>query len=273
MRQTRLLISLFFVVLIGAVASCGGSGEQNAGAGKKPAGLPVGDAPYAALIDASGFQVTLLKRFPAQVPGRKGSTVVYREKSGKARGGVIYTNRFGEGEDQMVWHWYFNDAAPDSIAALELNDDGLWDVRIYLSGGKTVDLLQDVDFTFVARPREDLIATNGVASEPRDLWRVFDGDSTSAWRDEDASRGAYVEVYVPLGVRDGILTVQLTRSDRPGKMKVKVDGKERKSFDLEKTTGRQLFQLGEIIGEGAAVRLEFTPSADGTVAVSEISIR
>ena len=32
MRQTRLLISLFIVVLTGAVASCGGSGEQNAGA-------------------------------------------------------------------------------------------------------------------------------------------------------------------------------------------------------------------------------------------------
>lgn len=268
MRSLKFFSPAIMVLCVGAITACGGSDNNGAKTGGGGAvAVNVEDAPFASEIQKAGFQAVFVKKFPSQVPRRNARVVVYRAVSGGDRGGVIYTNRFEEDPDVVVWHWYFDDAAPDSITAVELNDDGLWDVRIHLAGGGKKEFIQDVDFTFVSRGRNDLIATNGKASHPENAWRVFDGDSLSVW---EASGGkVYLEVATPLGVTDGILTVQLGATNQPGEVKVKVDGKEVKKFDLQKTTSKQLFQLDGALNGGTIVRLEFS----GGVSVSEIGIK
>ena len=80
----------------------------------------------------------------------KSEVVVYHAKSGSG-GGVLYTQKYGD-DNRVVWHWYFNEDAPDSIEAIELNEDGLWDVRMFI-GSKTQDYVQEQSFSLVARQR------------------------------------------------------------------------------------------------------------------------
>jgi hypothetical protein len=143
---------------------CGGNSDSSSGGAATASAvttLPVEGAPFGDRIAAAGYQVVQFRRFPAQQPGRKAFAVVYRTGSS---GGVLYTSAQGSSGDQPVWHWYFDDAAPDSATYLELNDDGLWDVRIYF-GDKHRDFLQESDFSFYGKLRSDLIAVNGTASQ------------------------------------------------------------------------------------------------------------
>jgi len=270
MRHLTFLFPL--ILATGAMLGCGGSGDDGRQANGGSGGQPVADAPFASVIEAAGFHATFVSDFASQVPTRKAKVVVYRATSGKDRGGVLYLNNPEGGTDRVVWHWYFDNAAPDSITKVELNNDGLWDVRIHF-GKKVEEFTQDVDFTFISRGRGDVIATNGDASHPENVWRAFDGDSITVWKAETGGDRAWVDVATPLGVADGILTVQLSNTDRPGSVRVKVDGKEVKKFDLEMTMKKQLFQLEAAVAGGSTVRLEFEPSNDGTVGISEIGIK
>lgn len=253
------------VLVVALVAGCGGGSKSDQPA--ESAGvntMPVEGAPFGNVIDAAGYQVIQYRGFPAQLPGRECFVVVYRKGSS---GGVLYTGRQGNSDDEPVWHWYFTDNAPDSVTYLELNDDGLWDVRMF-SGNDHTDFLQESDFSFFGKLRSDLIAMNGPASTPEGTWQAFDGDSTTAWTAEGDD--GWIEVYSPLGLRDGVLTVQLGRDAAASKVKVKADGKNVSSFDLGKTAQKQVFKLGEGAMKAGTIRLEFS---GGKVAVAEIAIR
>lgn len=261
----RSIFLLLAVLAVTLVAGCGGGSESDQpaeGAGVNT--LPVEGAPLGDVMAAAGFQVIQFRDFPAQLPGRTCYAVVYRKGSS---GGVVYTGRQGNSDDLPVWHWYFADNAPDSVTYVELNDDGLWDVRMF-AGGDHVDFLQETDFSFFGKLRSDRIAMNGPASTSEGLWQAFDGDTTTAWAAEGDA--GWMELYSPLGLRDGVLTVQLGREGAAKKLKVKADGKNVSSFDLENTAQKQVFRLGEAAMNAAVLRLEFD---GGPVAVSEVEIR
>ena len=42
-----------------------------------------------------------------------------------------------------AWHWYFDRSVPEMVDKIELNDDGLWDMRVSLKGGETLEYLLD----------------------------------------------------------------------------------------------------------------------------------
>ena len=267
MNERNIVRTLSAVAVCGLLASCGGSGESGGTASSGKPAEAVADAPMAQELAAAGFQAVFSRSFPAQVPGKKANAVAYQDKSGKGVGGIIYTLGYEAAAQSVVWHWYFDDGAPDSLQAVELNDDGLWDVIVYMRGGTTREFIQDTDFTFVAPERNDRIAMNGGASSTEGLWRVFDGDSTTAWGGANAS----VTIPTPLGLEDGTLVIQLTKDKRPGKCEVKVDGKKVDEFDLAATNEAQSFSLDATVKTADAVELRF--SGDGDVLVSEVGIR
>ena len=261
---------VFLAVMTAAlIAGCGGDSDSNSNSGQDATfsgvtTLPVDGAPFADEIAAAGYQVVQFRGFPAQQPGRQAFAVVYRAGSS---GGVLYTSAQGNSGDQPVWHWYFDDAAPDSATYLELNDDGLWDVRIYF-GEKHRDFIQESDFTFFGKLRSDLIAVNGRASQQDGLWHAFDGDTTTAWTAGGDS--GWMEVRSPLGLRDAVLALRLYGESGASKVTVKADGKRVEAFDLENTALEQVFQLGDEVMAASVLRLEFS---GGSVAVAEVQLR
>jgi hypothetical protein len=200
--------------------------------------------------------------------------VVYRADDGPA-GGVIYVQEYGD-QYRPVWHWYFASGAPDSVQAVEINEDGLWDIRMWV-GGESRDYVQDQSFTLGARQRDDLVAMNGDASEPVDaggmLWHAFDGDTTSAWSSE--LDGAFVDLPVPLGTDAGILTVRLLPEGQPDKVEVKADGKKVQEFELDQTTLEQDIQLDPAAKNAGMLRLEFKSAHRGAdkVSVAELGLK
>jgi hypothetical protein len=260
---------LLTVLATALMAGCGGGGESGSGASDRADAsgvttMPVEGAPYGDRIAAAGYQVTQFRGFPAQLPGREAFAVVYRKGS---TGGVLYTGAQGNSGDRAVWHWYFDDSAPDSVTYHELNDDGLWDVRVHF-GGKHSDFLQESDFSFFGKLRSDLIAMNGSASKQDGLWQAFDGDTTTAW--SAGGESGWLEVYSPMGLRDGVLALQLHSEGASTKVTVKADGKQVSSFDLEPIAMEQVFQLGDAAMSAATLRLEFS---GGNVAVAEVQVR
>lgn len=271
-------------MLCGLLVSCGGSSDGQDGAGSAAdtpqdgsggaTAVSLDDAPFKAVLDQAGFKPVFLRDFPSQVPGMKSSILVYRASRG-SRGGVLYLQKYGD-NDRVVWHWYFDDDAPQSVEAVELNEDGLWDVRM-IADGKPLEYVQDESFSFVARQRDDRVAMNGKSSDPINsesmLWHCFDGDTTTAWR--SSLRGAFVELPVPLGIEDGILSVQLLAEDQPAKCELKADGKKVQEFELTQTTLEQAIQLDESARDAKLLRLEFKSShgGAGNVAVSELGVK
>lgn len=259
------------------VAACGG-GDQSQGRGDEAA-KPVpqseetlAQAPKRAQIERAGCSVVAYKPFPAQLPARIGSIVVYRASSGK-QGGVLYFQRSGKADDLVFWHWYFDDAAPDSAQAVEINEDGLWDVRIFMKGGDTVDYVQEEDFTFSGKPRYDLVATNGKSSNASDVWMCFDGDTTSAWVG-DVSRDAYIDLPTPLGADAGVLTLRADPDKAPRKVEIEVDGKKVKDVELAETSREQRIQLEAVGVDSRDVRLVFKSGhAGNAVGVTEIGLK
>jgi len=229
--------------------------------------INVSNAPFGAVVTGRGFKVVQAREFPAQLTSRRGAVVVY-QSADATNGGIVYTMSMPGQPDKVVWHWRFTDQAPDSIAALELNGDGLWDVRVYMRGGKTVDMEQDRDFCFRGPERDALAAMNGPASAP-ELWKAFDGDTATAWSSPAAN--AYIEMANPFGLTAGELAVRLAGGNRPGKLTL-TGGSASQSLDLEPTAEEQRFTLDAGFKEAPTIRVEFDAKG-ANVALSELGIR
>lgn len=285
----RILIALAACVLAAGGAACGGSSDDDSA--KKPAktepaaeqageekALPLDEAPFTAELASAGFKAVAYQRIPIPVAGKKGEVVVYQSKSRGGGGGVLCFEEWGNAH-LLTWHWYF-DEAPVSVAALEIDEDGLWDLRVETKRGDQIELIQDDTFTLTGGRREDRIALNGTTSDPLDakypLWHCFDGDSSTVWMSRvDGQDGAYIELQSPLGVAEGILAIQAPGDQAPKKCEVRADGKKLQEIDLAETDREQLVQLDPAVRKAKTIRLIFK-SAYGNgeaVAVAELGIK
>ena len=268
MRYRRRLLA-GCALAAGCLLACGKSTERKTdGAGAdSTATVPT---LLGAALTAKGFVVIRDRPVPAQQPSRLASALVYRSGDGK-RGGVVYVTRPTEGAGEHVgWHWYFPDAAPDSVVFTEINQDGLWDARIYF-GNRTVDMIQGVSFSLLGREHGGTAAMNGSSTAPAELWKCFDGDSTTAWR--SPSSGAFIEIPTPLGLEDAELDVQLAKEDRPAKLDVFAGGRKLQTISLSDGAARQNFQLDPAVKSAASIRVEVKKGSGDAVAISELEIR
>jgi len=265
------------MLLIGGLLllhACGKSNEpkpETAGSEPEVVAAPsvtIENAPFAATITSKGYRIVQAKRFPAQLAARRATVVVYQSSDGKS-GGVLYSQCMLSGPDLVSWHWLFRDGAPDSIQALELNDDGLWDVRVFMKGGKARDLIQGRAFTFMGPEREGLVALNGESSAPTDAWKCFDGDTATVW--QSPSGRAFIDVPNPFGLGKGELSVRLAGKDRPRKIAV-VAGGATQALDLAGTSEEQRFKLDAAVTGAPSIRLEIQGSG-ANVAISELEFR
>lgn len=224
-------------------------GETAAPAPEKPAPAKqyIPDQnPFQNIISSAGFESVAYRSFPFSRVGDGGEMVVYRT-AGADRGGVVYLKTIG-GQAAPSWHWYFSDAAPDNVQPLEINEDGLWDVRIIMADGQARDFLQGQTFTLGGELRNDWIALNGNCSPPtgpgHEMWRCFDQDPRTSWRSSLAGRDeVYIEVNTPFGLRRGILTVHTIDEGRPKECRLLLDGQEVQRFSLKNETASQRIQI------------------------------
>jgi hypothetical protein len=215
----------------------------------------------APLLEAKGFRIASIRRVPAQLSGRRATAAVYRSADG-TRGGVLYMQR-ATTEEGVTWHWYFADGAPDSVQVLEINGDGLWDARVFMSGGTTRDFIQGETFTFMT-DREARFAMNGAASAG-ESWKAFDGDTATAWR---APQGAYLDIPLPMGAGAGELSV------RSGAGKIELFAGDTKVQDvaLQGLDEFQLVRLAPELQQAPSIRV-VVGGPEKTGAISELEIR
>jgi hypothetical protein len=297
MLRIKPFVVVIACLLVGLMAvSCGKSGEQGTKGKSKPkeAGKPASslknvvkdaideaslDDEFAkgrTLIESAGFVVKSYKSFPAEEVTKKGRVLIYTDKQGKHSGGVLYVKRVGF-QTSPAWHWYFEDMVPDSVDRVELNHDGLWDIRIVSTRGQVEKYIQDEAFTLSATERNDWIAMNGSSSPPASeaagMWRCFDGDTTTAWK-SPLTNGAFLEFEAPFGVKNGNLTLCAMPSDQPRRCTVYADGKQAAQIEFKPVAGRQLISLGQGVVGAKKIRLEFTSTHDnsGVVAVAELGL-
>ncbi|MEJ2720648.1 MAG: hypothetical protein P8181_05850 [bacterium] len=232
-----------------------------------------------AMIESAGFTLKSYDNFPTEEVGRKGRMLVYTDQKGKHTGGVIYFKKTGPAI-APCWHWYFDSAVPEAVSNVELNDDGLWDVKIATKNGDAMTFIQDDSFTLMAKDRTDYIATNAKSSTPVSddaaVWLCFDGDTTTAWKTAAASAGgAFIEFHVPFGVEEGNLAIQTLDSDQPKSCTVYADGKEIEVVDFEGKAVRQMVHLGEDAQGAKLIRLAFAPGQGqgGVIAIAEIGLK
>jgi hypothetical protein len=267
MKRAGLLLCVCFLAA-GSILSCGKSSEQKAG-GAAADSVTAVPSLVGAELAAKGFVVVQEREAPSQRSSRSAKTVVYRSRDKKS-GGVVYVSRALVGTVERVgWHWYFEDAAPDSAALMELNHDGLWDVRIYLKSGP-VDFIQGESFSLLGRVHEGTEVMNGSASAPAELWKCFDGDSTTVW--QSPASGAFIEIPIPLGLETAELEVQVPRENPPLRINVFADGNKLQTIDLSETVDRQMFRLDPAAQSAALIRIELQGNGD-VVAISELEIR
>ena len=264
-------------LLIGAALGCAKkekTAEQAArtdSTATTPANAPLTPetAPYASVIKSKGYTVIQARRFPAQVDARRATVVVYRAGD-NARGGILYVRGFQDDAPKPVWHWYFSDGAPDSVMAIDINRDGLWDVRAFMVGGTTRDFVQDSDFTFRGAEHDGLTAMNGASSSPDGLWKAYDADSSTAWT--APSSGAYIELPNPLGVQAGQLTVRLAGGSRPSKLEIGDGTQKLQEVDLAATAEEQTFQLDAKVKDLSTIRIDVVGTGK-SVALSELALQ
>lgn len=228
------------------------------------------------VIEGAGYVLGTYEAFPTQEVGKKGRMLVYAGKDGKS-GGVIFVKKVGSATSP-AWHWYFVDMVPERVEKLELNEDGLWDLKITGTDGRVMKFIQDTDFTLMARERDDWIAMNGDASPgvgDEVLWRCFDGDTTTAWRSKvTGPEKAFVEVRVPFGVKEGILSLKALDENQPKHCVVYADGKKLEELDLAKTSARQTIRLNASVSGAKSVRLVFESTHGGdVVAIAELALQ
>lgn len=225
------------------------------------------NAPFASVIRAAGYRVVKAGPFPSQVDSRRAYMIIYRGDGG--RGGALYARQFADEAPTVAWHWFFASGAPDSVQAVDLNRDGIWDVRIF-TGGAATELIQDRDFSFMGPDRAGTVAHNGPSSASADLWKVFDADTATAWQSPAAD--AYIDVPNPFGLDRGELSIRLWGKNRPKKIALFDGEKKVQEFDLESTAQEQRFVLDEALKRAAIIRVR--PQGSGaTVALSELEIR
>ena len=263
-------VRCFVVCLVVLGLACGKSSEKKAEGDSSRAKADSSSSVVAAALAAKGFVVVNERPAPSQRSSRKASLVVYRSPDG-ARGGVVYLTRpLDIPEENIGWHWYFADAAPDSAALLEINRDGLWDARVYFAG-RSMDMIQGESFSLLGRGREGSEALNGASTAPADLWKCFDGDSATAWR--SPAKDAFIELPVPLGVTQAQLDVQLSDRNRPEKLGVYAGERKLQTIQLSDGTARQSFALDPAVRDASSLRLVVEGAAADSVAISELEIR
>jgi len=233
-----------------------------------PAAVTKDNAPFGATIRAKGFQVVEAERFPAQVDSRRAAVVVYRTADA-TKGGVLYVRGFENESPRPVWHWYFDSAAPDSVTAVDINRDGLWDVRMYMAGGKTTEFLQDRDFSFMGAEHDGLFANNGASSTSEGLWKVFDADTSTSW--QSPSSGAYIDIPNPFGLEAGQLSVREAGGSRPSRLEIGDGTRKIQDCDLENTAEEQRFQLDASVKTLPVIRITVVGKGKN-VAISELEI-
>lgn len=279
-KQSRAGMWLAVVVLLAAASalSCGKqAGEEKP---KKAAPGTVRSSldepvPIRDVITGAGYDIVSYQKFPSEEPGKKGRILLYRKKSS---GGAIYFKKWDD-HTGITWHWYFKDQVPDSASKIELNGDGLWDARVVMKGGNVLKLVQGLDFTMLAPLRSDLIALNAKATEPTDtshiLMYCFDGDSTTSWRALVEGEGAFIELDIPFGLQEGLLTVRTGDSEQPKDCEVYADGKKIDSFRLEARAGEQLVRISPMIKGAKKVKLVFKSShgPQKAVSIAELALR
>jgi hypothetical protein len=227
-------------------------------------------------VEAAGYVVKEYRSFPSQEITKRGRVLVYTDKKGKDSGGVVYLKKTGF-QVAPAWHWYFKDMVPDSVINVEINRDGLWDLRFVSTKGRTEQFIQEETFTLSARERTDWIAMNGACSAPLThdaaMWKCFDGDTTTAWRSSLAGP-AFIEFDVPFGVADGNLTICTTASGQPRGCAVYADGKRVEEIELKPEAGRQVIALGQAVRGAKRIRLEFTSAHANAadVAIAELGL-
>jgi hypothetical protein len=205
--------------------------------------------PFKDIIEKAGFTITSIKEFPTSETRRTGQAAVYRSNVNYRSGGILYFKNSRQ-RSFPTWHWYFDDAAPEDVRAVELNEDGLWDMQITMSDGSKREFLQDKDFSLFAEVRSDWIALNVESSSTADpghpLWHCLDGRGNTAWHSSLQTTGeVYMEFWAPFGIRRGILAIQTVDEARPRECELFVDGKSIKRFTLEDRSGEQRVQVGQ----------------------------
>jgi hypothetical protein len=279
-------IALAAASLLALSGGCGKKSEDEqadqaaptAESGQTEASLPTDGVPFGSTIEESGFEIVYYNQFPSAMAGRKGKLLLYRSASGDKDGGMVFLEQWGQ-DTRWVWHWYFGDAQPKMFERLDVNKDGLWDIRVHTDRNRQIDLVQDRDFLFKDSSRDDRIALNGTCSEPvagHPLWHCFDGDIRSTWQSNTKGGGRpFIEVASPLGLSDGILSIRAADENQPRECEVYADGKKVQSFELSATTEEQLVQLDPKVLKAGKIRLEIK-SCHGdcvAVAVAELQIK
>ncbi len=271
-------------------ASCGGSDEE---AKRKSAGTLERIAQQALdrvtleeeiqdvseMIQSAGYVTKEYLDFPSQELGKKGRVLVYTDKKGKSSGGIVYMKKTGLGV-APAWHWYFDRSVPEMVDKVELNDDGLWDMRVSLKGGETLEYLQGESFSMTAADRSDWIALNGASSEPLadefGLWRCFDSDTSTAWRSSRGSGGeVFLELTAPFGIGEDILVLHTWHSDQPRRCTLYGDGTKIQEFELEPKAAEQLIRLDDGVKGAKKIRLTFDTIHGGgdVVSVAELGFK
>jgi hypothetical protein len=231
------------------------------------------------MIESAGYVVSEYREFPTQEVGKKGRLLVYTDKKEKSSGGVVYLKITGL-DVVPSWHWYFEKSVPEVVDKVELNDDGLWDVRVSLKGGKTLEYIQGESFSMTTADRSDWVALNGTSSEPLGdeygLWRCFDSDTSTAWRSSGSGGGeVFLELSVPFGVGQDILALHTWRSDQPSRCTLYADGKKVQEFGLEPRAANQLIRLDDGVKGAKKIRLTFDSVHGGgsNVSVAELYLK
>lgn len=261
---------MVLVCLALAVAGCGKSQEKEAARDTAVPADSSSASGVAGALATRGFAVVGERAAPSQRSGHRAALVTYRSADG-VRGGVVYVLRPLDGTGEQVgWHWYFADAAPDSAALVEINRDGLWDARVYF-GGRALDMVQGEAFSLLGRGHAGAAAMNGASSSAADLWKCFDGDSTTAWR--SPARKAFIELPLPLGAARAELDVQLAERNRPRSLDVYAGDRKLQSIDLPDGIMRQTYRLDPAARDAGAIRIEVKGGESDSVAISELEIR
>ncbi|MFH1755783.1 MAG: hypothetical protein ABIA59_08790 [Candidatus Latescibacterota bacterium] len=279
-NNIRWSVWVLIIASISVIMSCGKSKDAAEDQGKRSQTdsttiASIEGAPFKDMLEKAGFAISNAQKFPSAEAGKTGQAVAYKSKGKVAAGGVLYF-KDDASRSFPTWHWYFADGAPDSVSAVELNEDGMWDVRVSMNDGTNREFVQDREFTLFSQDRSDWIALNGISSPPSDsshaMWRCLDGRTNTAWHSSlQNSAEIYLEVPSPFGVQRGILTVFTADRGRPRECEIHADGKLIKQFVLEDQTGEQKIQLGNACQKAGTIRFIVRSSYDqnGNVDIAE----
>ena len=240
--------------------------------------LPTEAVPYAPELEEAGFMPVYYKAIPPALAGHLGRMILYRSSTGGKDGGIVYVEELGPRFD-WVWHWYFADASPRTLERVEINKDGMWDIRIHTTDGKQFDIIQDEEFILSAGARDDKMALNGSCSEPLEgypMWQAFDGSDRTSWQSGfKGGDNPFIEVLLPLGLTDGILSLTLLTTNQPKEIEIRADGKKVQTIELKAKERSHLIQLDPAVKTAKRIRLEIKSchGGSGTAAIAEISIR